>query len=111
MIQESGQAQRLLAKEEESPGRQLWDHGKQDHYTFAVVPKQYITFFEPTEEGCKDHAVRLSKANNVIVNCLYIGPAEAENRGQVQADIVQEILWPTSPDAPKIDALDRKSVV
>ncbi|CAB9510802.1 acid type B receptor subunit 2 [Seminavis robusta] len=67
------------------------------HYMFAVVPKQFIEFFEPTKLGCIDHSARLSsKLEGTTVECLYIGPAEAADRGIVQAQIVQDMLWGSS---------------
>ncbi|CAB9519064.1 acid type B receptor subunit 2 [Seminavis robusta] len=71
------------------------ESGKKSHYTFAVVPKQFIEFFEPTRKGCHDQAARLTRdlGDDTLVECLYSGPTEAENRGQVQAEIVEDLLF------------------
>lgn len=78
---------------------------KKDKYTFAVVPKQLIEFFRPTSLGCFDHASRLSKANNITVECLYVGPSEAADRGIKQAQMVEDILWGEPSETTPIDGL------
>jgi len=69
-------------------------------YNFVVVPKQLIEFFEPTREGCRDHAKWLgtklsveSGNHEIKVNCIYSGPRVAEDRGIMQALMVEEILF------------------
>ena len=96
-----------------TPPSELADKVYKDHYTFAVVPKQLITFFEPTGIGCQDQVARLTNAiDKVTVDCLYVGPSEANNRGAVQAQMVEELLWRNAKnetadqtDAPTIDGL------
>ena len=81
-------------KAQQAPSSGLADKTYKNHYTFAVVPKQLITFFEPTGVGCQDQAARLTNTiDEVTVDCLYVGPSDASNRGAVQAQMVEEILW------------------
>lgn len=49
------------AEEPTTPTPIVNSGGKKTRYTFAVVPKSYIEFFEPTRKGCHDKAARLSQ--------------------------------------------------
>ena len=81
------------------------------NYTFAVVPKQLIEFFEPTGLGCKDHAFRLSgslseeSGQDVSIHCLYVGPTDAATRAEVQAIMVEELLFGANATITKIDGM------
>lgn len=92
-------------KLQEYPPRALEEEEEEEDapITFAVVPKQLIEFFEPTRLGCIDQAKRLTLEQSKPVECLYIGPMDADDRALVQAVMVEELLW--GPNATKVHGL------